>query len=93
MKIERDGNFSQLHMNKKPRRAYSKDILPCPEFEAEHAWCLSWLEGKTTPFKESKKARVEDVPESEACEDGSGIECGCCFSEYTIVRTRLPQFL
>lgn len=26
-----------------------------------------------------------DVPESTECEEGEGIECGCCFSTYMIV--------
>jgi hypothetical protein len=31
------------------------------------------------------RAKEEDVLESIECEEGEGIECGCCFSTYTIV--------
>jgi hypothetical protein len=32
----------------------------------------------------SKKPE-EETPESEECESGEGIECGCCCSEYVVV--------
>jgi len=31
------------------------------------------------------RAKEGDVPESIECEEGEGIECGCCFSTYAIV--------
>ena len=31
------------------------------------------------------RAKEGDVPESAECEEGEGIECGCCFSTYMIV--------
>lgn len=31
------------------------------------------------------RAKEGDVPESAECEEGEGIECGCCFSTYVIV--------
>ena len=31
------------------------------------------------------RAKEVDVPESTECEEGEGIECGCCFSTYMIV--------
>lgn len=31
------------------------------------------------------RAKEGDLPESAECEEGEGIECGCCFSTYVIV--------
>lgn len=31
------------------------------------------------------RAKEGDVPESAECEEGEGMECGCCFSTYVIV--------
>jgi len=31
------------------------------------------------------RAKEGEVPESAECEEGEGIECGCCFSTYVIV--------
>jgi hypothetical protein len=38
----------------------------------------------------SKKPE-EETPESEECESGEGIECGCCCSEYVVVSLRVVQ--
>jgi TRIAD3 protein (E3 ubiquitin-protein ligase RNF216) len=38
-----------------------------------------------------KKSEEEETIESEECESGEGIECGCCYSEYVVVSVTTPQ--
>lgn len=40
---------------------------------------------EATDAKGKGRAKEVDVPESIECEEGEGIECGCCFSTYMIV--------
>ena len=67
------------------------------EFEAEteidedEATVAEAANGTNTDLPEGNdakgkgRAKEGNVPESTECEEGEGIECGCCFSTYVIV--------
>lgn len=64
------------------------------EFQRELDWCENWSPGKSGEIEipnseDAITAPTDGSPtlfiESEECEPGTGIECGCCFTEYVSV--------
>ncbi|KAF6740982.1 hypothetical protein DFP72DRAFT_1026447, partial [Ephemerocybe angulata] len=61
----------------------------CEVFEEEKRWLEAFLAGETNeePAKEEAKADAEDDEDEEELEDdGTFIECGCCFADYPFDR-------
>lgn len=71
------------------------------DFDRELQWAMNWFPGKSgvieyvvqeTGDSNAAFEAQEEKIESEECEPGSGIDCGCCFSEYVAVGYPHPAF-
>ena len=59
-----------------------------PEFDKEREWVLLRVAELA-----SERAAALAAKEQEYEDNGEGIECGCCFSDYPFVRVQLPLFV
>lgn len=76
--------YNPKRITARPAGKGKRRALEDAEFEKERQWLIN---------RKDVDAHTPEAVDEDECEDGDGIECGCCFSSYAFVRLSSTDIL